>query len=145
MKTLATSLLLMLIVACGPRDLTREEAKKILDDDPHFTPAQSLIHRLHVEAGTTATACDGHPWPPPADAAYPRVVTQITGITVPGSGESGRRIVEFTWDWKQAELAPEIARCLPSAPNPATAVFQLYDDGWRVVEVTCPWCSNGAV
>ena len=144
MKQFATSLLL-LIISCGPKDLTREEAKRILDSDPHFTPVQSLMHRIHVLAGTTATACDNKPWPPPNDAAYPRVVTEVTGITMPAAGETGRRIVEFKWEWMQEKLSPDLARCLFPSPKPATAVFQLYDDGWRVVEVTCPWCSSGAV
>jgi hypothetical protein len=125
-------LAILLAASCGGRELTRPDAKRLLDADAHFTPAKSVLHRLMIEA-YGRKYCDS----PPGDN-FPRSVDAITGITTPASAQN-QRIVEFRWSWKVAYLSPERAKCLSlPGPNQATAVFQLYDDGWRVIEVTCP-------
>ena len=131
--------LLPAILSCGPRDLTREEAKHLLDSDPHFTPSASLMYNLHVSVYGSA-GCEA-----PADGKFPRTVEKVTGITIPPASQATQRIVEFSWTWNLTSLSPATVKCLqPGSGGQATALFQLYDDGWRVVEVTCPWCSNGA-
>ena len=131
-------LVLSIALSCGPGDLTRERAKAILNADSHFTPAQSVEHRLANQFVHAQCANSGHGWPLPKDAEYPRVVVDVTGITM-NHGEPNQRLVEFTCDWKVDAVPPPVADCLLrfSQRWPGKAVFQLYDDGWRVVEASC--------
>jgi hypothetical protein len=57
---------------------------------------------------------------------------EVTGIASDPSGKVAR--VEFTWKWTptaQADLLPE--RVPSDEPREAALMFQLYDDGWRIV------------
>ena len=71
-----------------------------------------------------------------------RHVVEITGIkeaTMPGmASESGRKLVDFTWAVDDGAW-PSILKACVSAPSEShitndTALFTLYDDGWRVGE-----------
>ena len=62
-----------------------------------------------------------------------RRVLEITGITaVPQFGESFKAVeYESAWDWD--DMPAEIKSCHTSwPPSHSRALFQLYDDGWRV-------------
>jgi hypothetical protein len=118
--------------ACGPRDLDREEAKRVLGSSRLFTPGQSFIYKLEAHSGHKGYCT----WPPPepgfVGGMYAREVRSVTGIPA-GNGASGMATVEFMWDWKHS---PERDKCLGGPfDKPAKAVLQRYDDGWRVMGV----------
>jgi len=150
-------LVLSIALSCGPGDLSREDAKSILNADKHFTPAIDISVSAHDE--DAQAKCPGYVHELLSNSAQPRFVEEVTGITT-DQNKSNQRYVEFTCGWKvtpvsldsAAELtkilnkkvdaiSPALADCLAKVLNEGhshgKAVFQLYDDGWRVVAATC--------
>jgi hypothetical protein len=98
-------------------DLTREDAKQIINEAPLFTPGQSYKHNLDamVVGIPGAKPCA---WPS-GENRFPREVLEVTGIATEGTD---LRRVEFNWDWQRAKASPAAAKCLSSpAPKPAVA------------------------
>jgi hypothetical protein len=57
---------------------------------------------------------------------------EVTGIAMSEGGKTAR--VEFTWKWAPTAHA-KLSNQVPSdKPKECSADFQLYDDGWRLVE-----------
>lgn len=75
--------------------------------------------------------------PEPMPLAQParRELLEVTGITTPPMGGEATRVANFTW--KYADLSPVAARYAgeTSVTHKGEALFQLFDDGWRVQEL----------
>ena len=57
---------------------------------------------------------------------------EVTGVAISEGGKSAR--VEFNWRWAATPNA-KLSNQIPSdAVHESSAYFQLYDDGWRVVD-----------
>jgi hypothetical protein len=74
----------------------------------------------------------------PSDVTVYRVVIaekqliEVTGIAMSDGGKTGR--AEFTWRWAPTAYV-KLSKQVPSNElKECSAYFQLYDDGWRVVE-----------
>lgn len=147
----------MIATGCAPADLSRENARSILDASERFTPAIDVYVSAHDE--DAQAKCPGYVHELLSNSAQPRFVEEVTGITS-DQNKSNRRYVEFTCGWKvtpvsadsaaeltkmlnkkQDAISPALADCLAKVLNEGhshgKAVFQLYDDGWRVVAATC--------
>jgi hypothetical protein len=63
-------------------------------------------------------------------------LVEVTGIATSEGGRTAQ--VEFTWSWAPTAQAKLLPKKVPSnALQGCTAYFQLYDDGWRIVEPFC--------
>ncbi len=63
-------------------------------------------------------------------------LVEITGIATDEGGKTAR--VEFTWRWAPTAQAKLLPKKVPSnEAQSCAAYFQLYDDGWRIVEPFC--------
>jgi hypothetical protein len=121
---------LLVLAGCRSRNLSREEAKAILDASPLFTPAQNVFRDLYVHA-SSIPGVPSCPWP--KGPTFPRVVDAVTGL---GELSPSERTVEFSWAWDLSKYSKETAACFWSGPIPGgRAIVRRYDDGWRVVEV----------
>lgn len=73
-----------------------------------------------------------------------RTAVRVTGIAdyEPSlSGYHGKEAT-FEWRWEPTEIPEEVKQCIPTAltVQNGTALFRLYDDGWRVEEILSrPW------
>jgi hypothetical protein len=75
----------------------------------------------------------------------PKALLLVQPVVVSGIREGptpGIRIVEYIWAVAWDALPPELKMCLsiPSKPwnatsGSGTAIFQLYDDGWRITDM----------
>ena len=62
-----------------------------------------------------------------------RNVNEVTGITSDPAGKEAQ--AEFTWEWKPTANAKLFAERVPTGVQKGAAVFQLYDDGWRQMQI----------
>ncbi len=60
-----------------------------------------------------------------------RKLDEITGIRTPGD-EPREAVAEFSWHWEPTQTGQELEKNPPTQKQETEALFQLYDDGWRV-------------
>lgn len=146
---LRTSLLVLVaasISSCGAGPLDRNKAARLLDQSPTMLGASEVqMRRYGFEKGVAQGMWDPRGQVAPAQAAlfkganatvlhlarpFSRKVIEITGIT--DMAPNGPKQVEFRWG---NSGLPEEARRVATAGGSGAAVLQLYDDGWRVVQI----------
>lgn len=59
------------------------------------------------------------------------IVVDVTGIT--SAGSLNEKIVELTWKYDFSALSRAVEDAIQPPINSGTAIFRLYDDGWRIV------------
>ncbi len=152
------------LFGCGEADLSRNDAAKVIAESPIMQKyrANVLLQKDAVEIGETLGwwnklngwgAGIGNVTPILAEEVttfkgldFSRkdikpnhfelknevtIDVAVTGIT--GKKETAHRAVEF--EWRYPQLPPLIKR-LATQGGSGLAIFRLYDDGWRLVEVT---------
>lgn len=119
----------LLFISCDSKDLSRDEAKVLIDQ------AQATVNMRSQMSHQVESTPDRCNWSSPYAGDYPLVVEQVTGIATLGEDQ---RKVTFTWVWKWDSLTESMQKCLGEPPPalPGTALFRLYDDGWRVEHVS---------
>jgi hypothetical protein len=61
------------------------------------------------------------------------IVVDVTGIANAENGPN-EKLVEITWKYDFSTLSKEVEDAIQPPINNGTALFRLYDDGWRVVK-----------
>lgn len=139
---------------CGPSELSRSEAERLIRSNGQFTkdlysmPIRDRTGAEGVRAGLWTiqgalgedfaaeltpkgkeyfTFCQGSGAYVLLRAGWKRRVTQVTGIAE--AGEGGKE-VEFLWEVEN--VPTEVATVLELGPWRARALLRRYDDGWRV-------------
>lgn len=66
-----------------------------------------------------------------------RTAIEITGISDYQSDSYRGKQVDFTWRWNADDMPDSLRACFPTAlsTHHGTALFRLYDDGWRVEQI----------
>jgi hypothetical protein len=62
-----------------------------------------------------------------------RKLDQITGIVSDATGRTSR--ADFNWHWEPTDNNKMFPNQVSAGPQQGVAGFQLYDDGWRLVEI----------
>lgn len=64
-----------------------------------------------------------------------RAIDEVTGIRTEGPTESKQAVAEFSWHWEATEGGRLLSKAPPSGQQKTEALFQEYDDGWRVTQI----------
>jgi hypothetical protein len=155
--------LIAMSFGCGGKgQLTRGKAKDLIERSEGFKPTQTLrndgtrankgvelgfwVHDPWSSEGFKLTA-KGSSYFGGVNRAevsmlkpVSRRFVEITGMTAaPGFSPDVAQSVTFTWKWDFDGYPPEVSDLIQGptpTPNNGEAVLKLYDDGWRVENVS---------
>jgi hypothetical protein len=67
----------------------------------------------------------------------PTAQRELIGVTgVASNAENKQAQVEFSWKWTPTPTGKRLQKAIEATPQDGTALLTLYDDGWRVSEIS---------
>jgi len=152
----AASVLLACSGRSSAKELTRSKAKELIQRSPSFSitetvPTSNLAFNVAQAAGMWKSDPNSSWWVPSREGAalfrsitltvvtlvkpLHRTVTEVTGITE-GLEPNVTKVAEFKWYFN--DLAEPVARYTgaTTADHDGHAALRLYDDGWRIEDIT---------
>lgn len=141
--------------------LSRTEASRAIEKHPDFAVMKSISNATHssfdraVADGIWVNSRAG--WEPtPLGRQYftsvsmlkmtlakplHRAVVAVTGITE--SSITKHKIVEFTWRFTDLTRSLATYTGATTGDHSGSAIFSLYDDGWRIIDLDCGSVRSG--